>query len=76
MKPTPGTDPLPSVSRAELRIQSETHDSVEDARTALALYRCYQRLQAQGGQALNDAIQQMYEAGRQAGWKVPGAESD
>ena len=61
---------------AELKIQSETHDSVEDARTALALYRRYQQLQSQGGQALNDAMQQMYEAGRQAGWKVPGGEAE
>ena len=60
----------------DLRIQSETHDSVEDARTALALYRRYQHLQSQGGQVLNDAIQQMYDSGRQAGWKVPGGEAE
>jgi len=58
----------------KLSIQSETHDSVEDARTALALYRCYQELKAAGGTALSDAIQAMYEAGRQCCWRVGEAD--
>lgn len=53
-----------------LNIQSETHDSIEDARTALALYRHYETLLKTGGQqGVFRALQQMYERGRQCGWK-------
>lgn len=62
-------------------IQTDTHCSVEDARAALQLYRkyvlicfvfmsfpCrYQELEAEG--TLKDTTKQLYEIGRQQGWK-------
>ncbi|KAA8591340.1 hypothetical protein FQN60_002283 [Etheostoma spectabile] len=58
-----------------LSIQGETHDSIEDARTALQLYRKYLELSRGGG---NDEVRKvlkgLYEKGRQMDWKVP--ESD
>ncbi|KAF4692635.1 poly(A)-specific ribonuclease [Perkinsus olseni] len=48
-------------------IQTDTHCSVEDARAALQLYRKYQELEAEG--TLDDKIKQLYEIGRQQGWK-------
>uniref|UniRef100_A0A3Q0S8Q1 PAN2-PAN3 deadenylation complex catalytic subunit PAN2 n=1 Tax=Amphilophus citrinellus TaxID=61819 RepID=A0A3Q0S8Q1_AMPCI len=59
----------------DLNIQGETHDSIEDARTALQLYRKYLELSHGGG---NDDVRKvlkgLYEKGRQLDWKVP--ESD
>ncbi|XP_028439462.1 PAN2-PAN3 deadenylation complex catalytic subunit PAN2 isoform X1 [Perca flavescens] len=59
----------------DLSIQGETHDSIEDARTALQLYRKYLELSRGGG---NDEVRKvlkgLYEKGRQMDWKVP--ESD
>ncbi|KAI8987727.1 ubiquitin carboxyl-terminal hydrolase-domain-containing protein [Mycotypha africana] len=47
-------------------IQSETHDSIEDARTALVLYKKYLEFKNNGtfGQVLED----VYEAGHKANW--------
>ncbi|KAI9469074.1 MAG: ubiquitin carboxyl-terminal hydrolase-domain-containing protein [Benjaminiella poitrasii] len=47
-------------------IQSETHDSIEDARTALVLYKKYLEYKKDGtfGQVLED----VYEAGHKANW--------
>lgn len=43
-------------------IQADTHDSIEDARTALQLYEEYNRLEAQG--AWEDFLEDVYREGR------------
>ncbi len=48
--------------------QSTVHDSVEDARTALLLYRRYLALQAAGD--LPKVLEELYAEGRASGWKV------
>ncbi|CAH1395057.1 unnamed protein product [Nezara viridula] len=53
-----------------LKIQSETHDSIEDARAALGLYKKYLELEAQG--ILRSSLEEMYSAGKAMHWKVPG----
>ncbi len=61
-------------------LQGNTHDSIEDARTALKLYREYQRLQDAG--QLLDKLKDMYAWGKQYGWEPsawaaePGALQD
>lgn len=52
-----------------LKIQSETHDSTEDARAALQLYRCYLRLESEG--RVGSALSELYELGKSLNWKVP-----
>jgi len=53
-----------------MTIQGGSHDSVEDARTALLLYRKYQKLTAKGG--LTSKLRELYDKGRERQWKVPG----
>jgi len=48
----------------------DTHDSIEDARTALVLYQKYLELQAEG--VFEQALEDMYEVGRDLNWEVPG----
>jgi len=53
-------------------IQSEVHDSIEDARTALHLYRKYEELKSSG--KLQTALEELYERGKKVQWKVPNNE--
>lgn len=50
------------------KIQSETHDSAEDARAALELYRKYKELESSG--TLRETLKELYEVGTQLQWKV------
>lgn len=52
-----------------LNIQSETHDSIEDAKTALALYHKYKELEMNS--CSKEAIENLYQIGKECGWKIP-----
>ncbi|KAG8452456.1 hypothetical protein GDO86_004299 [Hymenochirus boettgeri] len=60
----------------DLKIQGETHDSIEDARTALQLYRKYLELSRNGSEPENfrKVLKGLYEKGRKMDWKVPEPE--
>lgn len=53
-------------------IQMETHDSIEDSRTALKLYRKYQEFEDAG--ILEAMLQDIYRAGRDVNFKPPRKE--
>ncbi|XP_063808660.1 PAN2-PAN3 deadenylation complex catalytic subunit PAN2 isoform X2 [Pseudophryne corroboree] len=61
----------------DLKIQGETHDSIEDARTALQLYRKYLELSRNGTEPdlFRKVLKSLYEKGRKMDWKVPEPES-
>lgn len=52
-------------------IQQETHDSIEDARSALALYKAYQEMEEQ--RTFDAKLDELYRAGREHNWKPPSA---
>lgn len=52
-------------------IQEGNHDSIEDAYTALILYKKYLNLKENG--TLNHVLDVIYEEGRMTNYKVPGA---
>ncbi|XP_060593443.1 PAN2-PAN3 deadenylation complex catalytic subunit PAN2-like [Ruditapes philippinarum] len=54
----------------KINIQSITHDSVEDARTALQLYLKYQEMSKEGMDKVRKVIKEMYEFGRKNQWKI------
>jgi PAB-dependent poly(A)-specific ribonuclease subunit 2 len=49
--------------------RQDKHDSIEDAQTALAIYRQYLQLQAQG--MVDETIQRLYDVGYETRWEVP-----
>jgi len=50
-------------------IQGVTHDSIEDAVTALRLYKKYLELKREN--RVMEALTEMYELGKELNWKVP-----
>lgn len=47
----------------------DKHDSIEDAQTALALFRKYLELHTAG--VVDETLQHLYDMGRDTGWQVP-----
>lgn len=59
------------------RIQERNHDSIEDARTALKLYRKYQELtenETKVSRFQQSVLKKLYEEGWELEWKVPGSD--
>ncbi|GMR42482.1 hypothetical protein PMAYCL1PPCAC_12677, partial [Pristionchus mayeri] len=52
----------------DLKIQESTHDSVEDARVSLQLFRKWQQLQEAG--TLDSTIRWLYEEGKSTNWRL------
>jgi len=53
-------------------IQDGIHDSIEDAKTALSLYRHYESVVAQGQDVLNGKLQALYDIGNRTNWFTVG----
>ena len=51
-------------------IQDEVHDSIEDAKTALLLYKKYLELKEQGEDVLHAKLVELYSLGQQNNWTV------
>jgi len=51
-------------------IQDEVHDSIEDAKIALLLYRHYQRVEKQGHLHLQGVLQELYSYGAKTNWTI------
>ena len=49
-------------------IQDRTHDSIEDARSALLLLRIYEEFVAKG--TVDEEINKLYAAGMKCNWKA------
>ena len=54
----------------KIAVQDEIHDSIEDAKTALALYRKFQELSASGQDAVMKALQELYDFGMANSWTI------
>jgi len=50
-------------------IQTDTHDSIEDARSALMLYKAYQDFEERG--IFDEKLDELYREGRKHNWKPP-----
>ncbi|KAL1747522.1 ubiquitin carboxyl-terminal hydrolase-domain-containing protein [Schizophyllum fasciatum] len=51
------------------QIQTDTHDSIEDARSALALYKAYHTFEAEG--TFDKKLEELYREGKQYNFKPP-----
>ncbi|KAK8177570.1 PAB-dependent poly(A)-specific ribonuclease subunit PAN2 [Phyllosticta citrichinensis] len=57
-------------------VQTGTHDSVEDARTALKLWKHWRHVELDEGRAVcEDMVKDIYKRGWEVGFKVPGGGS-
>jgi PAB-dependent poly(A)-specific ribonuclease subunit 2 len=54
-------------------IQIDTHDSVEDARTALRLARKYNQVQLSG--RMEETLDAIYKKGKEVGFRAPGSQT-
>ncbi len=54
------------------KIQGATHDSIEDAVTALQLYKKYLHIKAED--KLIESLNALYDKGKELNWKVPDDE--
>lgn len=55
-------------------IQQDTHDSVEDARTALKLWKHWRQVEdAEGRGVCEEMVRDIYKRGWEVGFKVPGS---
>lgn len=52
----------------KINIQTEVHDSIEDARTALQLFERFRALKAEG--KVDETLQELYRIGRASNWQV------
>ncbi|KAF9228724.1 hypothetical protein BS17DRAFT_724469 [Gyrodon lividus] len=50
-------------------IQTDTHDSIEDARSALRLYKAYHEFEER--EVFDEKLEELYRAGKQYNWKPP-----
>ncbi|CCA66899.1 related to PAN2-component of Pab1p-stimulated poly(A) ribonuclease [Serendipita indica DSM 11827] len=55
----------------EQEIQQDEHDSIEDARSALLLYKAFQAMEE--AHTFDDKLEEIYRAGRENNWKPPSA---
>lgn len=53
-----------------LFLQDEVHDSIEDAKTALLLYRHYERTSSLGPEHLHATLQDLYAYGARTNWTI------
>lgn len=58
------------ISMFMLTVQDEIHDSIEDAKTSLLLYRKYKAVAAQGPEKLNAVLQDLYMYGNRNNWTI------
>jgi len=54
-------------------IQTETHDSIEDARSALRLYKAYHEFEENG--VFDEKLEELYREGKVNNWKPPASVS-
>lgn len=52
------------------QIQQETHDSIEDSRTALRLYRKHEEYETAG--VIDAVFERVWDEGTKSGWRPPG----